>query len=198
MTTIHSTGKFAHRPFAIRITTNEIVIDGPFRHFNRRVISSTLDYAQPKADSFAGICMKVAALRLSLAGRVFAVAWLAVWLTAQTLCVHHCASLTLGKSNGGGCCAKKAPDAPKKAVDGSFSPCSGLKTVKLEAKAVMADFTPVVLVPFQPDFVLPLPATNLDSSVAHYSRARPRADFVFQPEVSLGAALRSLAPPVLA
>ena len=104
----------------------------------------------------------------------------------------------VGKGSGGGCCAKKAPDAPKKAVDGSFFPCSGLKTVKLEAKAVMADFTPVVLVPFQPDFVLPLPATNLDSSVAHYSRARPRADFVFQPEVSLGAALRSLAPPVLA
>lgn len=174
------------------------MIDGPFRHFNRRVISSTLDYAQPKDDSFAGNCMKVAALRLSLAGRVFAVAWLAVWLTAQTLCVHHCASLALAKSNGGGCCAKKDTNAAKKAADSNFFPCSDLKTVKLEAKAVMADFTPVVLVQFQPDFVLPLPATNLDSSLANYVRALPRSDFVFRPEVSLGAALRSLAPPVLA
>lgn len=169
------------------------MIDGPFRHFIRRVISSTLDYARPKADSFAGNCMKVAALRLSLAGRVFAVAWLAVWLTAQTLCVHHCASLALAKSNGGGCCAKK----DTKAADSNLFPCSDLKIVKLEAKTVMADFTPVVLVPLQPDFVLPLPATNLDSSLAHYVRALPRADFVFRPEVSLGAALRSLAPPVL-
>lgn len=156
-----------------------------------------LDYAQPKADSFNGHCMKLAALRPSLAGRVFAVAWLSVWLTAQTLCVHHCASLALGKSNGGGCCANKAPEAAKKAADSSFFPCSGLKTVKLEAKAVMADFAPVVLLPFQPDFVLALPATNLDSSLAHYVRSLPRADFVFRPEVSLGAALRSLAPPVL-
>lgn len=166
--------------------------------FDRRVISSTLDYAQLKADSFIGHCMKLAALRLSLAGRVFAVAWLFVWLTAQTLCVHHCASLALAKSDGGGCCSKKASDAAKKGADSSFFPCSSLKTVKLEAKAIMADFAPIVLDPFQPNFVLALPATKLNSSPAHYVCSLPRADFVFRPEVSLGAALRSLAPPVLA
>ena len=160
-----------------------------------RVISSTLDYAQSKADYFIGHCMKLAALRFSLVGRVFAVAWLSVWLTAQTLCVHHCASLALAKSDDGGCCAKKAPDAAKKGADNSFFPCTGLKTVKLEAKAVMADFAPVVL--DQPNFVFALPATNLDASLAHCIRSLPRADFVFRPEVSLGAALRSLAPPVL-
>lgn len=162
------------------------------------MVSLSLDYEQPKADSFTANCMKIAALRLSLAGRVFAVAWLSVWLTAQTLCVHHCAALVLAKSDGGGCCAKKAPDAAKKGADSSFFPCSGLKTVKLEAKAVMADFAPEVLRPSQPDFVLALPATNLFSPLAHYVRVLPRADFVFRPEVCLGAALRSLAPPVLA
>ncbi len=161
------------------------------------VISSTLDSTQPKADFLICDCMKLAALRLSLAGRVFAVAWLSVWLTAQTLCVHHCAALALAKSDGGGCCAKKAPDAAKKGADNSFFPCSSLKTVKLEAKAVLADFAPVALVPSQPNFVLSLPATNLNSSLAHYVRSLPRADFVFRPEVSLGAALRSLAPPML-
>lgn len=170
----------------------------PFRHFNRRVISSTVDDTQPKADSFARHCMKLATFRLSFAGRVFALAWLSVWLMAQTLCVHHCASLALAKGGGGECCAKKGSGAAKKAADSKFFPCSDLKTVKLEPKAVMADFTPVVLVPFQPDFILPLPATNLDPSLAHYVRALPRADFVFRPEVSLGAALRSLAPPALA
>ena len=180
---------------AIRTTTSEIATDGGFRHFNHLLASSTLDYAHPKTDSFEGNCMKVAALRLSLAGRVFAVAWLFVWLTAQTLCVHHCASLAVAKSNGGGCCAKKAPKA---ATDSGDFPCSSLKTVKLEPKAVMAEFTTVNVVPFQPDFVLPLPATHLDPSLAHYVRALPRADSVFEPKVSLGAALRSLAPPALA
>ncbi|MFO1452704.1 MAG: hypothetical protein U1F61_31345 [Opitutaceae bacterium] len=69
--------------------------------------------------------------------------------------------------------------------------------MKLESGAGLANVAPVFLLPLQPDFVLALPATNPDSSLDRYVRSLPRADFVFRPEVSLGAAFRSLAPPML-
>ena len=136
--------------------------------------------------------------KLPVASRVFAVAWLFVWLTAQTLCVHHCASLTFAKNSDSACCAKKSSD-PSKAPTGTGSiSCGGLKTVKLETKTGLSEVAVVMLPPSLPVFVLTLPEIPADSAFADYVRALPRVDFVFRPEVSLGAALRSHAPPALA
>lgn len=131
--------------------------------------------------------------------RVFAVAWLFVWLTAQTLCVHHCAALSFAKQIGGSeCCAKKPSDSSKAPVGSGSISCGGLKTVKFEAKTGLSEVAAVIHPPILPVFVLTLPEVPADSAFTDYVRALPRADFVFRPEVSLGAALRSHAPPALA
>ena len=137
--------------------------------------------------------------KLSVASRVFAVAWLFVWLTAQTLCVHHCAALSFAKQNGGSeCCAKKSSDTSKAPTGTGSISCGGLKTVKLETKTGLSEVAVVMLPPSLPVFVLTLPEIPAGPAFADYVRALPRVDFVFRPEVSLGAALRSHAPPALA
>ncbi len=136
--------------------------------------------------------------KLAAAARMFAVAWLFVWLAAQTMCVHQCAALTFGKNGGRECCAKKSSDSPKAAGGGGSAFCVGLKSVKFESKTGMSGVSAVMLPPSLPVFVLTLPYLPADSALADHVRALPRADFVFRPEVSLGAALRSHAPPALA
>ena len=73
-----------------------------------------------------------------------------------------------------------------------------LKTVKLETKTGFPEVAAVKLPPSLPVVLPTLPEVPTRSAFADYVRARPRADFAFRPEVSLGAALRSHAPPALA
>lgn len=76
--------------------------------------------------------------------------------------------------------------------------CGSLKMAKLEAKTLVPEAVTVPLDIFAPAAVLALPDTSVDSGLQVNLRTLPRVDFVFRPEVSLGAAFRSLAPPVLA
>lgn len=137
--------------------------------------------------------------KLPVIARVFAAAWLLVWLTAQTICVHHCASMAFAQGKAaGGCCAKKSSDSAKGSSSSGAVVCGGLKTVKLESKTELSVSAAVVVTTVKLVLTLPLPEPHLDSFVLRPRRAVPRVDWVFLPEVSLGAAFRALAPPALA
>ena len=136
--------------------------------------------------------------QLPIVFRLFAVAWLLVWLTAQTLCVQHCALRTFAKAGGHECCTKKASDSSKTPASAPSIACGGLKVAKLDSKTSLSERSPLILLTVMPVFVLRFPEVSADSVFADYVRALPRADFVFRPEVSLGAALRCHAPPALA
>ena len=129
--------------------------------------------------------------------RLAAVVAVFFWLLGQTLCLQHCARQAFAKGTHA-CCARKAAQPDKAPAGGGTMLCGSLKLAKLETKTSLSEvatlpppsFNPVVL------FVLPEAAIELGGPFSR--RARPRVDWVFLPEVSLGAALRSLAPPALA
>lgn len=121
-----------------------------------------------------------------------------LWLLGQTLCLQHCAKLTFAKG-GQECCAKKSDGQSKASAGGGRMLCGSLKMAKLETKTLLPEAAASLpLPPFAPVAFLVLPDTSVDLGLPVCLRSLPRADFVFLPEVSLGAALRSLAPPVLA
>lgn len=136
-------------------------------------------------------------IQLPVVSRFFAVAWLLVWLTAQTLCVQHCALRTFAKAGGHECCTKKASDSSKPPASAPSISCAGLKAAKLDSKTGLSERAPLIRSTVMREFVFKLPEVPADSGFADYVRALPRADFVFRPEVSLGAALRSHAPPAV-
>lgn len=118
-----------------------------------------------------------------------------VWLLGQTLCLQHCAKLTFAKA-GHECCAKKS-EGQSKAPGGKML-CGSLKMAKLETKTLLPEAATLPPPPFAPVAFLLLPDTTVGLGLQVHLRTLPRVDFVFLPEVSLGAALRSLAPPTLA
>jgi len=99
----------------------------------------------------------------SVAFRVFAVTWLFVWLMAQTLCVHHCASFTFAKTGGSECCAKRASDSSKAPTGTTSIPCGGLKSAKLESNPSLLSGAAAMLPPASPVvvFTLPIAPTTL-------------------------------------
>ena len=138
--------------------------------------------------------------------RSFAAGALFVWLTAQALCFAHC---NFGVGHGSSeqpSCHASAPSQGHHDDGDSSSPahhessasaaCSTLKTALLDSGAT-------VLV--QPNFhllytlapvALALNATAVEPTASFSRQARLR-DWVFTPEVCLGPAFRSLAPPFL-
>lgn len=119
------------------------------------------------------------------------------WLLGQTICLRHCAELTFAKG-GMDCCAKKAEGQTKSPAGSGRMICGSLKMAKLETKTLLPEGA-VLPVPFlAPAAFLVLPDTSVDGGLLVYLRTLPRVDFVFLPEVSLGAALRGLAPPAMA
>lgn len=135
--------------------------------------------------------------KYSPAFRLTAAVAMFVWLLGQTLCLQHCARLVF--ANGGQeCCAKKSEGQSKAPAGGGKMLCGSLKMAKLETKTLLPDVAALPLPPFVPVAFLVLPDTSPDLSLPVTFRTLPRVDFVFLPEVSLGAALRSLAPPALA
>jgi hypothetical protein len=120
---------------------------------------------------------------------------LVVYIAAQTLCFLHCnfgtglcnpAQLTQGCQNE---CDSSSPCAPSQTTT----------CITLKNPLVNGDATPLVIPPFSLVYFLPQSALALDprelKSEAVVSRQANQPDWVLTPEVSLGPALRSLAPP---
>ena len=136
--------------------------------------------------------------------RSFAAGALFVWLTAQVLCFAHC---NFGVGHGSSeqpSCHASAPSQGHHDDGDSSSPahhessdsaaCSTLKSALVGSGA-----TALV----QPDFhllytlaPLTLHATVMEPTASFFRQAKVR-DRVFTPEVCLGPAFRSLAPPAL-
>jgi hypothetical protein len=130
--------------------------------------------------------------------RLMAAAWLVVWITAHAMFVGHCTGLGSAKKGGHDCCTASQSGSSKTSESGAKSLCGELKLATLEKKSALDEpvaFVAAVPLPLIPSLLAEIPA---DSSTAAFLRTAPRSDFVFRPEVCLGAALRSLAPPSLA
>ena len=128
-------------------------------------------------------------LRFAAAGTLLA------WLTAVAACVTHCA-MGVGDSRASGtCCKERAEGTAAPAAAPSFT-CLVLKSALLTGDGVTLappDYPvdnslafPGVLIAGAPPALIP----------AKLRETRSR-DWVFAPEVSLGPAFRSLAPPLL-
>lgn len=134
----------------------------------------------------------------SLLLRLMGAAWLFVWITAHAMCVGHCTGLGSAKKGGHDCCTASQSGSSKTSESGAKSLCGELKLATLEKKSTLGEPAafvvpvPLALIPY---LLAEIPA---DSCTAAFLRSAPRPDFVFRPEVCLGAALRSLAPPSLA
>jgi hypothetical protein len=144
--------------------------------------------------------------KLSPLLRCFAAGALFVWLAAQALCFAHC---NFGVSHGGSTqpsCHASAPSpehhdngdesAPSHQNSAGSVVCSTLKSALVgsgSAALVQPDFhllytlAPVAL-------MLDMTAAEPTSPSSRQAKAR---DWVFTPEVCLGPAFRSLAPPSL-
>lgn len=143
--------------------------------------------------------------KLSPLLRCFAAGALFVWLAAQALCFAHC---NFGVSHGGGSaqpsCHASAPahhddgdeSAPDQHDSSGSAVCSTLKSALVGSGSAAL---------VQPDFhllyTLAPVALMLDTTAAEptspSSRQAKARDWVFTPEVCLGPAFRSLAPPAL-
>ena len=136
-------------------------------------------------------------LEHSAAFRLTAVVALFVWLLGQTLCLQHCAKLTFAKG-GQECCAQKGDGQTKSPAGGSKTLCGSLKLAKLETNQSLHNVATLPPPSFVPIAFLVVPRNALDVRLPACLRTLPRADWVFLPKMSFGAALRSLAPPALA
>ena len=136
--------------------------------------------------------------------RMFAAATLVLFVAGQVVCFAHC---HLGGRSGGAtqpsCHAKTShcqggdPSTPAKHDPMPASTCSTLKNAvpNSDSLTVVAPEFPVL---YTLAFVLlTFEATAVDPNVLLLRAAWP-AEWVFTPEVSLGPAHRSLAPPVSA
>jgi hypothetical protein len=135
--------------------------------------------------------------------RWIAVLTLLVWTGAQALCQVHCLSSACQDEPGGtGYVAEKASDphhgdehSPGHHDDSSDAACDSLKTA-------LTGYTssPVVTPDFSLLYSLPPAALALDATTikpaASFSRDARSRDWVFTPEVCLGPAFRSHAPPL--
>jgi len=128
---------------------------------------------------------------------------LLVFLAAQSLCFLHCHSgastETAGADDALPPChraAKSQHADPSAPLPMSNEACSTLKTMQL------GDETPTVAAPTLHTMWLLAPLiVSLDDLISIPSTSLPRRDWpddwLFTPEVSLGPAFRSLAPPLL-
>lgn len=119
-----------------------------------------------------------------------------IWLLGQTFCLQHCAKLAFTKG-AHACCAKKTSDQTKSSSGEGKMLCGSLKLAKLETKTSLPEFATLPPSSITPVALFVLTEITVDLGLPISFRTRPRVDWVFLPEVSLGAALRSLAPPAL-
>ena len=136
--------------------------------------------------------------------RWLAVLTLLVWTGAQALCQTHCSSSACSDESGeANCQADKPSDAhhgdensPGHQDGSADASCDTLKSALCGTAA-----SPLVTPEFSVLYTLVPPALALDATAIEPSvsflRQADRRDSVSTPEVFLGAAFRSLAPPVL-
>ena len=150
--------------------------------------------------------MRLAKTTFSPLRRSFAAAALVVWVVAQAFCFAHC---NFGVSHGdseSASCLGPAPSQAHHEGGGSCCPTQGDKQggiVCTSLKSALTGSGSTALV--QPDlhllyelapFALALDAMATKPAGLCFRQAQPR-DWVFTPEVCLGPAHRSHAPPFL-
>ena len=142
------------------------------------------------------------ATKISPAMRVIASVVLVCWSAALVTCWHFCATRgcdrTAKSSAAMSCqahCAKKAGDQSQT----SESPCGNSVCFTKQPLAAEKDFASGLQPSFSLAFIIGSLVVAFETpgpaEVVIARRAPPR-DWVFTPEVSLGPALRNLAPPV--
>ncbi len=144
--------------------------------------------------------------KLSPLLRSFAAAGLLVWLTAQVLCTAHCSfGVCHGKAENASCHDSAQPqphhdegDSPTPAHDDSSTSasCLTLKTALVNGASLALVRPDLPVLYTLAPFALALDVTATEPAASFYRQAQPR-DWVFTPEVSLGPAHRSHAPPFL-
>ena len=161
------------------------------------VLAAALDQASRRDDKFLVRTAMTRRQPNSSAVSLTAAVAMFLWLLGQTLCLQHCARLTFAKG-GQDCCAKKSEGHSKRPAGEGKMTCGSLKIAKLETKTLVSEVAALPVPLLAPAAFLVLRDTTADLGLQVHLRTLPRADFVFLPEVSLGAALRSLAPPARA
>lgn len=143
---------------------------------------------------------------LSPLPRSLAAATLLVWITAQAMCTAHC---SLGVGHGDSSqpsCHGAAASTTHHEDDHSGAPSDhGSQTAytcKVLKSALLMGSAPVLVEPELHLLYLLSPLVTLLNATRDEPQASPfrqawRRDWVFTPEVYLGPALRSLAPPLL-
>lgn len=118
---------------------------------------------------------------------------LLVWVAAQALCFAHChfpsAKKSASSSHQGSCC-------PKKAEKSGSNVCVTLKTV-LHDSAAQTEAVPDAPLLYLIVAWVNAPDLSASSIAQNFLRQQCFHDRLFTPEVCLGPAFRSLAPPVL-
>ena len=137
--------------------------------------------------------------------RSFAAVTLLVWVAALVFCAELCSSSGSAADSESTHCHAEAADAHHGHDDSSSSPshhapcgsasCLTLKQALVTSKAAPDFHPPLHLIYNLPSFAVTLDA--VETAIQHsFRQAKPR-DWVLTPEVCLGPALRSLAPPSL-
>jgi hypothetical protein len=135
--------------------------------------------------------------------RWFAAVTLLGWMGAQALCQAHCSSDACHDQPGEvNCQAQKSPDSNRGDEDApdhhesADASCATLKSA-LSNKAA----SPLILPAFSSLYTLASTGLMMDTTAIEpagsFSRQANWRDWAFTPEVCLGPAFRSLAPPVL-
>ncbi len=134
---------------------------------------------------------------------------LVAWIAAFSLCTAHCSGFLSddGHEDGGkpSChdtgSTKTTHHDDGDSKDSEHCPsatlgCAALQSAWMSGKAVTGIQAPTHVLYLLAPLTLALNATPDDSVTLAFRQATPR-DWVFTPEVCLGPAFRSLAPPVL-
>ena len=134
---------------------------------------------------------------------VFAALTLGAWLAAQVLCAGHCL-LGHGHADSEHACYHDAATSQSDHDADSSEPChddSASNSCLVLRTALFSGAAPELI---QPEFLLlytlasfpfTIDATRIGPAMPIFRQAW-RRDWVFTPEVSLGPAFRSLAPPI--
>lgn len=139
--------------------------------------------------------------KMSSSFRLLAVVATLLWLLAQSWCFQHCARYRFTRGSGA-CCLKSSGERGQKSERDGQMRCGSLKLARVEASAALP-LLPDPGIASEPSLLgdrasMVATVSTADLELAVQVRGVPRMDFVFQPEVCLGAALRSLAPPTVA
>ena len=139
--------------------------------------------------------------------RSLAAVALVIWIAAFALCTAHCTGFSAGHGNGDSArpsCHSTASAKTEHHDDGGSNDsehcpsstlgCAALQTAWLSGKAATVAPPSHVLYLLAP-VVLVLDTVPDDAATLVFRQVTPR-DWVFTPEVSLGPAFRSLAPPL--